>query len=147
MTFRKRDPFPYHSSPDVWDKLKPLVRQMRLEPTQAEQALWTRLRNRQLLGLKFRRQYAIDKFIADFCCLENRLIIEVDGAVHQYTVEEDAIRQEYLESVGFYVIRFTNDAVAQNIGAVLEAISQTISNIGQNISQSPPLQHGEGAGG
>ena len=147
MTFRKRDPFPYHSSPDVWNKLKPLARQMRIEPTQGEQALWTRLRNRQLLGLKFRRQYAIDKFIADLCCLEKRLIIEVDGLIHQYTVEEDAIRQEYLESVGFYVIRFTNDAVAQNIGAVLEAISQTISNIGQNISQSPPLQHGEGAGG
>ena len=130
MTFRKRDPFPYHSSPDVWDKLKPLAQQMRLQPTAAEQSLWTHLRNRQLDSLKFRRQYTIDKFIADFCCLEKRLIIEVDGLIHQYTAEEDSIRQEYLEVVGFTVIRFTNDDVEQDINAVLETISQTILNIG-----------------
>ena len=130
MTFRKRDPFPYHSSPDVWDKLKPLAQQMRLQPTAAEQSLWTHLRNRQLDSLKFRRQYTIDKFIADFCCLEKRLIIEVDGLIHQYTAEEDSIRQEYLEAVGFTVIRFTNDDVEQDINAVLETISQTILNIG-----------------
>lgn len=147
MTFPKRDPFPFHSSPDVWDKLKPLARQLRFQPTVAEQSLWSHLRNRQLAGLKFRRQYAIDKFIADFCCLEKRLIIEVDGLIHQYTAEEDSIRQEYLESVGFTVIRFTNDDVEQNINAVLDSISHTVSMIANNVSQSPPLQPGEGAGG
>jgi very-short-patch-repair endonuclease len=82
---------------------------MRREPTPAEQKLWQKLRHKQLLGFKFRRQHVIDRFIVDFYCGEGRLVVEVDGGVHQYTEEEDAIRQEFLESLGLRVVRFRNE--------------------------------------
>src|SRR5262245_18256186 len=73
-------------------------------------------------GVKFRRQHGIDKFIVDFYCHEARLIIEVDGFIHEYSVEEDAIRQEYLEGLGFRVIRFTNDDVLNTLENVIGRI-------------------------
>ncbi|MBC8496516.1 MAG: endonuclease domain-containing protein [Anaerolineales bacterium] len=100
---------PWHTPSELWRKLKPLARQMRREPTEAENALWQRLRRKQLLGYKFRRQHAIDRFIVDFYSRGAKLIIEVDGPIHKYTKEEDAIRQEFLESLGFRVIRFNNE--------------------------------------
>jgi very-short-patch-repair endonuclease len=119
-------PSPATSPPALWAKLKPLARQMRHDPTPAEEALWECLRNRQIAGLKFRRQHSIDRFIADFCCADAQVIIEVDGAGHDYTPEEDAIRQEYLESLGFQVLHFTNDDVQQNLDAVVEVITETL---------------------
>lgn len=110
-------------SPKLWEKLRPLARQMRCEPTVAENVLWQKLRNRNLNGVKFRRQHAIDRFIVDFYCDEFKLIIEVDGEVHQYTLEEDMLRQEYLESLGLRVLRFTNEQVLENILAVLDQIA------------------------
>ncbi|MDF5718629.1 MAG: DUF559 domain-containing protein, partial [Rhizonema sp. NSF051] len=111
----------WQTSPELWAKLKPLARQMRREPTPAEQKLWQMLRNKQL-GFKFRRQHAIDRFIVDFYCGEAQLIVEVDGAVHQYTQQEDAIRQEFLESIGLRVVRFRNEDVLGSIDGVLEKI-------------------------
>src|SRR5687768_11406422 len=95
-----------HTSPGLWEKLKPLARQMRREPTFAENALWQHLRGRKTAGAKFRRQHAIDRFIVDFFCHEARLIIEVDGQIHDYTPEEDSIRQAFLEACDYIVIRF-----------------------------------------
>ena len=71
------------------DKIHKFARKLRQSSTDAEKLLWQTLRNRRLNGLKFRRQHPIDTYIADFCCLEKRLIIEVDGDYHLYTVEED----------------------------------------------------------
>lgn len=113
---------PWHSTPELWQKLKPLGRQMRCEPTPAEEKLWQKLRNKQLLGLKFRRQHSIDRFIVDFYCAQANLIIEVDGSIHEYTQMEDAIRQEFLESLGFRVIRFRNEEVLNSVEGVLEKI-------------------------
>ena len=110
------------TAPALWEKLKPIARQMRHEPTIAEQVLWERIRNRALLNSKFRRQHPIDRFIVDFCCDEAKLIIEVDGEIHQYTQAEDAIRQEFLESLGYRVARFSNEHV-------LEATSEVVSEI------------------
>ncbi|HEB64244.1 MAG TPA: DUF559 domain-containing protein, partial [Chloroflexi bacterium] len=93
--------------------------------TPAENALWQRLRRRQL-GVKFRRQHAIDRFIVDFYSAEARLVVEVDGPVHQYRREEDAIRQEFLESQGLRVLRFTNEEVLTQIEAVLERIHEAV---------------------
>ena len=107
--------------PGLWEKLKPLVRQKRHEPTPAENALWQCIRNRQL-GMKFRRQHAIERFIVDFYCAEKGIIVEVDGAIHEYTVEDDAIRQEYLQSLGLRVIRFTNDEVMHHMDVTLERL-------------------------
>ncbi len=111
---------------ELWEKLKPLARQMRCEPTPAENKLWQRLRNKQLLNLKFRRQHTIDRFIVDFICNQAQLIIEVDGEIHDYTQEEDAIRQEFLESQGLRVIRFRNEEVLGNIDGVLEEIARWV---------------------
>jgi very-short-patch-repair endonuclease len=115
---------------DLWAKLKPIARQMRHDPTPAEVALWERLRNRQVCGMKFRRQHAIERFIVDFYCSKARLIVEVDGGVHDYTVEEDAIRQEYLESLGHSVLRYRNDDVLHRIDGVIVEIAGFLSTEG-----------------
>ncbi|NEQ24807.1 MAG: endonuclease domain-containing protein [Microcoleus sp. SIO2G3] len=95
---------------------------MRREPTPAEQKLWQKLRQKQHLGFKFRRQHAIDRFIVDFYCGEARLVVEVDGEIHDYTQQEDAIRQEFLECLGLRVVRFRNEDVLNSIDGVLEEI-------------------------
>lgn len=116
----------WRTPPDLWAKLKPLARQMRKEPTAAEALLWQRLRKRQVLGHKFRRQHAIERFIVDFYCRDARLVVEVDGPIHQYTQEEDAIRQTFLESQGLEVIRFRNREVMQDIKSVVERIAEAL---------------------
>ncbi|MEO1375307.1 MAG: DUF559 domain-containing protein [Cyanobacteria bacterium J06635_10] len=112
----------WRTSIQLWKKLKPLARQMRCEPTPAEKRLWLKLRHKQLLNFKFRRQHAIDRFIVDFYCGEAQLIVEVDGNIHDYTQEEDAIRQEFLESLGFRVVRFRNEQVFDDIDGVVKEI-------------------------
>lgn len=112
---------------------------MRHDPTPAEQHLWQYLRNRAVLGHKFRRQHPIDRFVVDFICLEAALIIEVDGDIHQYTADEDAIRQDFLESLGFRVIRFTNEQVIRGIDEVLRQIEEVLIS-----PPAPSPQSGEG---
>ena len=107
----------------LWDKLKPLAREHRHNDTPAEALLWQHLRERKLNGFKFRRQHPIERFIVDFFCAEVRLIIEVDGEIHQYTIEEDHLRQSFLESLNFRVLRFTNAEVLQNMASVLDQIA------------------------
>jgi very-short-patch-repair endonuclease len=133
----------HHTKPELWQHLKPLARQMRHEPTLAENVLWQHIRGRKLKSAKFRRQHAIERFIVDFFCYEAKLIIEVDGEIHQYTHEEDAIRQEFLESQSFIVIRFTNEEILKQLQAVLERIATYLSD---SFSDSPS-PNGEGAGG
>ncbi len=113
---------------ELWEKLKPLARQMRREATAAENRLWQRLRNKQILGYKFRRQHAIDRFIVDFICNQAQLVIEVDGEIHDYTQEEDGIRQDFLESQGLRVIRFRNEEVLNNIDGVVKEIARWLEN-------------------
>lgn len=105
-----------------------LARRLRRSQTGAERKLWDHLRNRQLLGFKFRRQVPIDRFIADFVCLEAKLIVEVDGATHGTEAEfaRDANRTDILESLGFVVLRFHNTDVFNNIQGVLEVIARTL---------------------
>jgi very-short-patch-repair endonuclease len=112
--------------PELWEKMKTLARQMRHEPTRAEDHLWQQLRNRRHFNVKFRRQHVIERFIVDFYCAEAELIVEVDGSIHDYTQEEDAIRQEFLESLGLRVLRFTNGEVLLNIEAVLQRIGEAL---------------------
>jgi very-short-patch-repair endonuclease len=111
----------------LWEKLKPLARQHRHEPTPAEQRLWKHLRNRQVGGVKFRRQVAIERFIVDFYAARAWLIVEVDGAYHQYTGEEDMIRQEFLESLGLRVVRVSNQDVMTNLEGVVTWIRENLS--------------------
>lgn len=108
----------------LWEKLKPIAKEMRRKPTKAENKLWQRLRRHNLQGYKFRHQHSIKRFIVDFCCPEIKLVIEVDGPIHQYQVEEDKIRQEFLESKPYKVIRFSNDIVMYNLDFVIEKIKE-----------------------
>ncbi len=107
----------------LWEKLKPVARQMRHKPTKAEEILWQHVRNRQIAGFKFRRQHSIERFIVDFYCAETELIIEVDGPIHQYQEQEDILRQEFIENQGLRVLRFSNDDVINHISLVLDQIS------------------------
>lgn len=110
------------TTPELWQMLKPLAREMRHEPTAAESILWNCLRNRQVNNLKFRRQHAIERFIVDFYCAESQLVIEVDGSIHQYTQNEDEVRQEYLETLGLRVLRFSNEEVSSHLQNVVQTI-------------------------
>jgi very-short-patch-repair endonuclease len=98
------------------------ARRLRSNPTEAELRLWSRLRRRQLDGLRFRRQVPLGRFIVDFSCYDERLVIELDGGQHLENHEEDAARTQWLESRGFRVLRFWNDEVFKNMDGVLETI-------------------------
>ncbi len=92
--------------------------------TGAEAILWSMLRNRQLDGLKFRRQAPVAGAIADFACHEIRLIIELDGGVHDLHEARDAVRNERLRVAGYTVMRFSNADFSKNPAVVLDAIRQ-----------------------
>ena len=107
-------------------KLKLKAREMRHAPTKAEDALWQQLRRRQVAGCQFRRQHPIERFIVDFYCSQARLVVEVNGPLHDKTLEADHERQELLERLGYRVLRFTNDQVMTDLGSVLERILDAI---------------------
>ena len=122
-----------------------LPRRLRRDATEAEKALWRILRNRSLGGVKFRRQCPIDRYIADFVCLERRLIIEADGGQHASS-EADAVRTAWLESHGFHVARFWNDDILGNpdgvAAVILEALKQT--PLTRPLTRPPSPARGEG---
>ncbi len=114
-------------------------RSLRREMTDAERKLWQYLRAGRIDGIKFRRQHPIPPYIADFCCVAARVIIELDGS--QHSNEVDAARARYLESQGWRILRFwDNDALIQT-EAVLDAIWNAISD--RTLSPTP-LPTGEG---
>ena len=98
------------------------ARELRQRATEAERVLWERVRNRRLGGLKFRRQHPLGPYIVDFYCAEHRLVVEVDGPIHEGQKERDALRAEYLEMYGYRVLRFMNEDVLTDIEGVLERI-------------------------
>jgi len=87
------------------------ARMLRKNQTDAERMLWQRLRNRQLLGIKFRRQMPIKGYVADFAAMEIKLIIELDGSQHIDNKEADEFGTGFLQREGYKVIRFWNDDV------------------------------------
>lgn len=107
------------------------AKEMRNNPTPAEAALWECLKSKKL-GDKFRRQHPIDDFIVDFVSLSKKLVIEVDGEIHNQQKEKDAERTSILNQLGYKVIRFTNDEVLANTDSVLEKIQEHLKN--QNVS-------------
>lgn len=95
----------------------------------AEQLIWHKLRNKQLLGYKFRRQYSIHDFIVDFYCPKIKLAIEIDGESHFDSVQSKKIdmnRQKSIESVGIKIIRFTNHDIYNNLDGVLQEIIKNL---------------------
>ena len=120
----KRDP--WKTAGDLWGTLKPRAHKMRQRPTAAEALLWSRVRANQVLGFHFRRQHAIGPAIVDFCCAAAKLIVEVDGPIHERQVNEDRLRQQWLEAQGFRVLRFTNDRVLQDVDGVVAEIADAM---------------------
>jgi very-short-patch-repair endonuclease len=100
--------------------MKEFARALRKNQTDMEKLMWSRLRNRQIAGHKFRRQQIIGPYIADFLSLEPKLIIELDGGQHAEQQDEDAKRTRYLEALGYRVLRFWNHEVLGDLDAVLE---------------------------
>jgi len=95
---------------------------MRLHPTPAERRMWVLLRDGRVDGFKFRRQHAVEVYLADFYCADKALVIEVDGPIHATQKEQDEYRQMLLEILGLRVVRFSNYNVLNNSVRVREAI-------------------------
>ena len=102
--------------------MKHLARTLRRQQTRAEQLLWSRLRNRQLEGCKFRRQQVIGPCIVDFLSVQPKLIIEVDGGQHAGWALQDAQRTGCLQRIGYQVLRYCNDQVLRDVEPVIESI-------------------------
>jgi very-short-patch-repair endonuclease len=116
------------------------ARALRNGATDAERKLWQRLRGRQLFDFKFRRQYPIAGYIADFACVEAGLVIELDGGQHIDQANYDAERTRKLAVNGYKVLRFWNDDVLLRTELVLEQICRELLP-----HPNPPLRAGEGA--
>jgi very-short-patch-repair endonuclease len=112
-------------------RINPIIlaraREMRQPQTPAEATVWRALRNRKA-GHKFRRQHPIYRFIIDFYCARAKLLIEIDGESHLLAdqLEYDTARTEYLEELGFKVIRFTNNDVRYNLNSVVDEILRMV---------------------
>jgi very-short-patch-repair endonuclease len=122
-------------------QLTSLARGMRRRQTSAEVRMWSRLRNRRLGNLKFRRQVPRGRFIADLLCDEAMVIIETDGSQHADRTVADERRTTYLENLGYVVLRFWNVDVLQNTDRVCDHIWEVAS---ARMKARQPKSHGSG---
>ena len=111
-------------------RLVEFAKSIRREMTEPEKHLWHQLRAKQFEGTKFRRQNVVGKYIADFYSRSAMLIIEVDGDTHAFQHDYDRERENYLKTLGFNVIRFTNSEVMANMEGVLTMVA---------LQLTPPL--------
>jgi leucyl-tRNA synthetase len=118
-------------------EIKKHSRELRQNMTESEKLLWAKIKNRKLAGFKFIRQHPIinkgdlirlNYFIADFYCNEKKLVIELDGPIHEATKEYDEFRDSELENLGIKVLRIKNEELA-NINEVLQRINSYIHAI------------------
>ena len=148
---------PTHTNRAIYDEIKARAQTMRQNPTSAEKALWQRLRRKQLMGFRFRRQQPIDRFIVDFYCREAGLVVEVDGPVHDAPEhkEYDAQRSRFLQERGLVILRFQNDQVLYDRESVLQDIARFLSRIDKSpekrkrclgMTTFPPLIRGDRGG-
>lgn len=118
-------PSNHNASPKTFEN----ARFLKKAPTNAENLLWQNLRGRNILGLKFRRQHPIKKFILDFYSHEKQLAIEIDGEIHSKyeNISYDQSRTQELNSMNIHVIRFSNQEVLSDISGVLKRIREHIN--------------------
>jgi len=105
-------------------EIEETARHLRKQLTPAEATLWQALRSRQLSGLKFRCQHPVGRFIVDFYCPSHKLVIEVDGDIHNQQQAYDRARTDELQVFGYCVLRFTNEEVMNNLSNVLSRIAE-----------------------
>jgi very-short-patch-repair endonuclease len=120
-------PMYYGATPDVFKK----ARELRRYETEAEKMLWTKLCRNQMLGLQFRRQHPINRFIVDFYCVKVKLVIEVDGKIHD--IPENRVyeigRSQILNDFEITVIRFTNEMIIGDLENVIKIIESTVKQL------------------
>ncbi len=104
------------------------AKELRRNQTESEAKLWAYLRGKRLDGVKFRRQHAIGNYIVDFCAPRRKLIVELDGSGHLDREEYDARRTEFLESLGYKVLRIWNSDVSNNINDVIREIQHALKD-------------------
>ena len=110
----------YGAKPYLFEKAKLL----RVNMTKAEKILWSKLNKKQLLGYRFKPQLPIAKYIVDFYCHKLKLVVEVDGSIHNIKAQEeyDISRTADLEELGLLVIRFQNEEILNNINEVIDRL-------------------------
>jgi very-short-patch-repair endonuclease len=106
------------------------ARSLRRNAPFPERLLWAKLRNRQLAGWKFRRQFPVGPYFADFACVEVKLIVELDGDTHGESVQQvrDVMRTRFLESEGWAVMRIWNVHLVENLDGTLDAILDNLEH-------------------
>ena len=109
-------------------------KELRKKATKAEEILWNHLKEKQLSGFKFRRQYSIDQFVIDFYCTKVKLAIELDGSVHEADHMQiyDTAREEIIKTFGVTFLRFKNLEIFQKLDRVLDNISNKLSELSSN---------------
>jgi len=119
------------------ERVRVRARALRKGQTDAEGLVWSRLRNRQLLGLKFRRQHPLGKYFADFACVEIGLVVELDGGQHGESpvIDYDQKRMEDMKALGFQTLRFWDNDVLTHIDSVMEKILQTAQTLTPTLSR------------
>jgi len=141
----------YTTDAENWKFLQPIAKELRHNQTDAEDKLWQALR-RNSTGYKIKRQHVVDGYIADFICIEKRVIIEIDGGVHLSTEQKskDVERSRVLNTQGWEVIRFTNEEVLDKVSIVVEKIKNILESKPtpprNSTTTNVPLSSGEGLG-
>jgi very-short-patch-repair endonuclease len=125
MPQKNKIPSPFfNAAPVTVEKARKLRKRM----TPAEEKFWPCVRNRRFKGLKFRRQHPVDRYIVDFICMEKKLVIEIDGGIHQKHEQKEYDRQRTvdLEKYGLIVLRFTNEEILNDVFKVLKEIKKYV---------------------
>jgi len=133
-------------SPEIRRKMVKIAREFRKEPTKSEAILWQALRGKKLDGIKFRRQQPVGYFVVDFYNSFYRLVVDVDGVIHDNQVEADRARQDILEVLGLNVLRMGAESVERNLPSALNIIRVKIEELKIKIYESPSPFMGEGLG-
>jgi very-short-patch-repair endonuclease len=133
----KQKPGYITANPLSYNIIKEIRENLKKNPTDAEKIIWEYLRNKKT-GHKIRRQHIIDNFIADFVCLPLKVVIEIDGRIHQFQKEYDQMRTARFHELGYKIVRFTNDEVIVNPELVFSKIKNILDEKENPIS--PPLE-------
>jgi very-short-patch-repair endonuclease len=134
------------SSPKFGRKMTEVAREFRKELTKSEAVFWQALRGKKLDGIKFRRQQLVGPFIVEFHNSVHRLVIEIDGSIHDSQFEEDKNRQSVLEELGLNVLRIKADLVGKDLSSALEMIRMKIKELQSRTNESSSPILGEGLG-
>jgi very-short-patch-repair endonuclease len=123
---KSKRPYNYNAALSTFEKAKTL----RKNSTPAEKLLWKMIRNRDVMGFKFRRQHPLLYFVADFYCHEALLVIELDGDIHelQDVQQYDKQREEKIKELGITVLRFKNEEVFAEPEMVIKKIEEHLAN-------------------